>query len=100
MLQGGMSDLMPHHCRQPSVVLGDWQYAGIDTDLSARQTKGIGLLAFENHELPLRAGQIDNRGDTFADAPDQLVGLRILADGHLFLHLVETVYAELGYFTF
>ena len=58
VLQRRVRDFVPHHGGQPGVILRDRQDAGIDADFSAGQAEGVRLLALEDHELPLRAGQV------------------------------------------
>ena len=77
VMRGGVGDLVADHRRQPGLVLGDGQDAGVHAHLAAGQTPGVGLRALEQHELPLRVGQVGDRGDALARALHHRVGLRV-----------------------
>jgi hypothetical protein len=52
-------DLVPHDDREAVAVLGDWQYARIDSHLAARQREGVDLLrVVDDRELPFVVGRL------------------------------------------
>ena len=70
-----MANFVPNHGGQTCIVAGEGQDSGVHTDFAARQTKGIGLFAFENHKFPLGVGQVlaGDCGDAFADSLDHSI---------------------------
>ena len=85
-------DLVAHHHRDLIVVRpGQLDQAGVDPDLAGGQGEGVDLLRLEDHELPLRVGQVapHRAGDAFADALDASVHRRIGGDFLLFFDLGE-----------
>ena len=70
MVRDRMADFMAKDRGQAGLILCDRQDAGVNADLAAGQTKRVGLLALEHHELPSRVGQRRDRGDAPADLPD------------------------------
>ena len=57
-----------HESLESGLVLRDGQDAGVDAHLAAGQAEGVGLLAVEHDEFPLRAGQVRHRRDALAHA--------------------------------
>ena len=86
---------MAQHRGQACFIAADRQDPGVNPHFSAWKAEGVGFLAVEHDEFPLRSGQIGHGGDAFADLLNQLVGLGIPADRDLFLHLSKRGQAQL-----
>ncbi|MCG3776387.1 MAG: hypothetical protein JW395_3242 [Nitrospira sp.] len=75
-----MRDLMAHHRRQSSVVLGMFENPGEDGDLPARKREGIDhLIVLNDRELPLILRLVGGFSDPPSHAMHQLIHFHIVA---------------------
>jgi hypothetical protein len=82
---------MPDHSSQSGFVLGDRKNPRVNAHFPAGKTEGIGLVAFEHHELPLCMGHIFacDGGDALAHPLNHRVHLWIPTDRRFLLQLFE-----------
>ena len=92
MVGDDVADLVPDHGGKLGLVAADEvQHAGVDAHLAARESEGVELIRFEDHELPLRGRDLGpaRRHHPAPDPLDQRIGLRVARDRGLLLDLLE-----------
>ena len=58
MMRHRMANFMSQDSSQACIIPRDRQQTCVHPDFAARQAKGIGLLAFKNHKLPLSVWKV------------------------------------------